>query len=83
MGRYRVPMDAKLVYWTAAMINFVALAGFARAGWQQVKRGDIAAHKRSMTIATCLVVGFLVSYGVKLAFLGREQMALWSDAQLI
>ena len=28
-GRYRVPMDPKLVYWTAAMTNFVLVAAFA------------------------------------------------------
>jgi len=75
-------MDPKLVYWTAAMANFFVLAVVARLGWLQAKQGDITAHKRSMVISICLVLGFLVSYGLKLAFLGREDMMVWSDASV-
>ena len=56
---------------------FVVLA-VALTGVRQVRRGEVAKHKRSMALAGILVAAFLVSFLVKSAFLGREDFALWS-----
>lgn len=71
-------MDPKLLYWTAALINLVVLCGFALVGVRYARRGEIARHQRAMKIASFLVVAFLLSYVFKVAFLGREDMSVWS-----
>ena len=71
-------MDPKVVYWGAAVANFAVLTGFAVAGVRQIKRGERERHRRSMRVAASLVVVFLVSYVLKLAFLGREDRSSWS-----
>jgi uncharacterized membrane protein YozB (DUF420 family) len=71
-------MDAKVIYWAAAVINFAALTATAIAGVRHAKRGEFARHRRSMLIATGLVAAFLVSYVLKLALLGRETIETWS-----
>ena len=71
-------MDAKALYWTAALVNMAVLSGFALAGVRQIRRGEVARHQRSMRIAATLVVAFLVSYAIKLAVLGGEDLAVWS-----
>ncbi len=73
-------MDAKVIFWGAAVLNFAALTGFAVAGIQQIRRGERARHRRSMLIAASLVGVFLVAYVVKLATLGREDLDTWSSA---
>ena len=71
-------MDAKVVYWTGAFINFGLITALAIRGVRQVRRGDLVRHRRSMLMCVALVGAFLVSYGVKLAVLGRENLAAWS-----
>ena len=71
-------MDPKLAYWTAAFVNMTVLAGTALAGVRYAKRGEVARHRRAMTIAAALVLAFLASYPLKLLFLGREDMSSWS-----
>lgn len=71
-------MDPKLIYWTGALINLGVLCGIALFGVRYARRGEIARHRRAMKIASALVVAFLVSYALKLVFLGREEMAVWS-----
>jgi uncharacterized membrane protein YozB (DUF420 family) len=75
-------MDAKVVYWTGALINMAVLTGFAVAGVRQIRRHEVQRHRRSMITAGALVIGFIVSYGLKLAFLGREELSSWSSAAL-
>jgi len=75
-------MDPKLLYWTAALINLAVLCGFALTGVRYARRGEIARHQRAMKIASVLVVGFLVSYVIKLMVLGREDMSVWSSADV-
>lgn len=75
-------MDAKFGFWSAAVVNFVVLTAFAVAGARQIKRGEVARHRRSMLIAGAQVVGFIVAYGFKLAFLGRENLAAWPARDL-
>lgn len=70
-------LDPKVVYWTGALANMLAAVGCACAGVRRVRRGDVAGHARLMKAAGVLVGLFLVSYVVKVAALGREQLALW------
>ncbi len=71
-------MDLNVTYWTLAWLNMVVLIGFALSGLRQVRKGQVARHRRSMLTAIWLVVAFLVSYGCKVAWLGREDLLLWS-----
>ena len=73
-------MDPKLLYWSLALANMAALVGFAAAGIRAVRRGEIARHRRCMTIAAWLVGAFLVSYLVKRVAAGPEELAVWSLA---
>lgn len=70
-------MDARLAYWTLALLNMCGVVGFAAIGVKAVRRGDTARHRRCMLTAAALVVLFVLSYLVKLAALGREDLASW------
>jgi uncharacterized membrane protein YozB (DUF420 family) len=70
-------MDARLAYWTLALVNMCGVVGFAVAGIRAVRHGDAARHRRWMLTAAGLVVLFVVSYAVKLALIGREDLASW------
>ena len=71
-------MDAKVLYWTYAFINMGFVVGLGVYGARQLDAGNPARHRKLMITASCLVVGFLVSYVFKLQFLGREDLSLWS-----
>ena len=71
-------MDAKVVYWTGAWLNFSFLLAFMVVGVRAVRRGEVAVHRRSMLTAAALVALFLLSYVVKLKLLGREDISVWS-----
>jgi len=71
-------MDAKVIYWTVALLNMALLGGFALSGVLQARRGEYSRHRRSMLIAIVLVAGFVLSYGLKLAVLGREDLSVWN-----
>jgi len=70
-------VDAKVLYWTAALLNMVAAFGCALAGLLRIRRGEVAAHQRAMRTAALLVVLFLISYLLKVEALGRERLELW------
>jgi uncharacterized membrane protein YozB (DUF420 family) len=70
-------MDPKVLYWTGALANMALITVLATRGVRQAKRGEIPAHRRSMLTCVALVVAFLVSYGLKLVFLGREDLESW------
>jgi len=70
-------MDARLAYWSLALLNMCGVVGFAAVGIRAVRRGDTARHRRCMLTAASLVVLFVVSYVVKLAVIGREDLASW------
>ena len=72
-------MDAKLLFWTAALVNLGVLCGFAFAGIRYVRRGEVARHRRAMKIATALLFAFLAAYVLKVVFLGREDQSLWTS----
>jgi uncharacterized membrane protein YozB (DUF420 family) len=71
-------MDPKLLFWTAALVNLAALCGFALAGVRYARRGEIARHRRAMTIASWLIVAFLGAYVLKVFALGREDQSVWT-----
>lgn len=73
-------MDAKLVYWTAALIVMAAAVGSALQGWREVRRGRVERHRKWMTAAIFLVLAFVVSYVFKVILLGKEELDLWSPA---
>jgi uncharacterized membrane protein YozB (DUF420 family) len=79
-GKLAVPMDPKLLYWTAALVNLGAVVACALVGWRRARRRELQAHRRSMLAGAWLVLGFLVSYVLKVLWLGREQLELWDPA---
>ena len=75
-------MDPKVIYWTFAFINMGLVVGAAFYGMAQLRAGKPSRHRRMMIVATCLVLGFLASYGFKLFFLGREDLGVWSNTAI-
>ncbi len=71
-------MDPKLLFWAAALVNLAVLCGFGLFGVRYARRGEIARHRRNMKIASLLILAFLASYVLKVAFLGREDQSVWS-----
>jgi uncharacterized membrane protein YozB (DUF420 family) len=72
-------MDPKVLYWTAAFINMGFVVGLGVFGASQLKAGKPSRHRKLMITAACLVLGFLVSYALKLQWLGREDLSVWSE----
>jgi uncharacterized membrane protein YozB (DUF420 family) len=75
-------MDPRLVYWTFALLDLTAVVGFAAAGVAALRRGDVPRHRRRMLTAAALVGLFVLSYVVKLAVLGREDLASWGSTSI-
>lgn len=75
-------MDPSVLYWTGALANMALVVALAAVGVRFARRGEVARHRRAMIAAALLVLAFVVSYGVKLAVLGREQLELWSATDL-
>ena len=71
-------MDAKLLFWTAALVNLGVLCGFALFGVRYARRGEIARHRRAMKIASWLILAFLGAYVLKVALMGREDQSVWT-----
>jgi uncharacterized membrane protein YozB (DUF420 family) len=72
-------MDAKVLYWTFAFINMGIVVGLGVYAARQLGAGNPARHRKLMITASCLVLGFLVSYVFKLQFLGREDLSRWNQ----
>lgn len=72
-------MDPKVLYWTFAFSNMGLVVGLGLYGASQLKAGNPRRHRAMMITATCLVVGFVISYACKLYFLGREDLSVWSN----
>ncbi len=73
-------MDAKLVYWSAALANMALIVVIALVGVRRARARAFDAHRRSMLTVAWLVLAFLVSYVFKVAVLGREQLELWAPS---
>lgn len=76
-------MDSKLIYWTAAFANMLAILALAFVGVRAVRRGEVLLHRRCMLLASGLVLGFIVSYLFKVALLGREELERWGVVSVI
>jgi hypothetical protein len=76
-------MDGKLVYWTAAFINMLLVVSVVFLGVRAIRLGRVKVHRRCMLLASALVIGFIVSYLFKVAFLGREELSQWSAGSVI
>ncbi len=71
-------MSLNLWYWSGALINLGVATGCAFLGWREIRRGRREIHRKWMNAAVILVLAFLVSYPLKLIFLGKEDLLLWS-----
>ena len=76
-------MDGKLVYWTAAFLNMLLIVSLVSVGVRAIRRGKVLVHRRCMLLASGLVLGFIVSYVFKVAFLGREELQRWGVASVL
>jgi uncharacterized membrane protein YozB (DUF420 family) len=72
-----VSLDPKLIFWTAAFANMLAIVSVATVGVRRAQRREIAGHRRLMLIAAALVALFLLAYVAKVGMLGREQLEVW------
>ena len=73
-------VDPKVVYWTFAWLDLALAVGCACSGVIQIRRGRIEAHRRRMLLGASLILLFLLSYPVKLGFLGREALEEWAPS---
>lgn len=75
-------MDARLAFWTFALGLMLVMMLSGLNGWRQIRRGDVASHRRSMHVAITLFFTFILSYLLKLRFIGREDFSQWSDMDI-
>jgi uncharacterized membrane protein YozB (DUF420 family) len=73
-----MPLDPTLAYWSWALANFAGVVACAGLGVRGIRRRDVRTHRRYMLASAVLVGLFLLSYVVKVIFLGREDLGLWS-----
>jgi uncharacterized membrane protein YozB (DUF420 family) len=71
-------MNPNLIFWTAAILDLMAVCVIAIRGVRCARRGEIARHRQSMKIASLLIGAFLVSYLLKVLLLGREDLSVWT-----
>jgi len=75
-------VDARILFWAGALLNMGAILALMARGVRQIRRGEPAAHRRSMLTAGALVIAFLLSYVLKRSWIGGEDLSVWSDAAL-
>ncbi len=76
-------MNPGLIFWTAALVNLLAVATLTAIGIRAIRRNQLARHRRCMKTATALVACFLGAYPLKLLWLGREPLAEWSGGAVL
>ena len=72
------PMNPSLTFWTAALIDLLAIVALVAIGIRNIRRGNLAKHRRCMKAAAALVACFLGIYPIKVLYLGRERLPEWS-----
>jgi uncharacterized membrane protein YozB (DUF420 family) len=77
------PMTANLVFWSGALVNLALVCVLALRGVQLARQQEFPRHRRQMFAVSGLVLFFLVSYVVKLAFLGKEDLTVWSPSDVL
>ncbi len=75
-------LDPTLAYWSWALANFAGVVACAGFGVRGIRRRDVRTHRRWMLASAGLVGLFLASYVLKVIFLGREDLGLWSAPAL-
>jgi len=76
-------MNPNLWYWSAALADLGVATVCAGLGWLAIRRGRRETHRKWMITAAIVVLAFLLSYPLKLIFLGKEDLQLWSRTDLI
>jgi uncharacterized membrane protein YozB (DUF420 family) len=71
-------VNPKLVYWTIALANLAIIVACGARGIRAIRRGEVRTHRQMMLTASALVALFLVSYFVKVAWLGKEDRSGWT-----
>ncbi|MAE95774.1 MAG: hypothetical protein CL910_14045 [Deltaproteobacteria bacterium] len=74
-------MDPGTIFWSGALVNMGVIVALAARGVRQIRRDEVAAHRRSMLAASSLVALFLVAYVVKRLAIGAEDLSVWSAGQ--
>jgi uncharacterized membrane protein YozB (DUF420 family) len=72
-------MNPNLVFWTAALIDLLAIVTLVAVGIRNIRRGNLSQHRRCMKSAAALVACFLGSYPIKVFWFGRERLPEWSS----
>jgi len=72
-------MNPSLAFWTAALVNLLAIVTLVAIGIRNIRRGHLSQHRRCMKTATALVVCFLGIYPLKVLWFGRERLYEWSE----
>ena len=72
-------MDAKLVFWTGALIILGTVVGCGWRGIAAIRAGDVRRHRFHMTSSAAGIGMFLVAYLFKVRVLGREDRSAWSS----
>jgi uncharacterized membrane protein YozB (DUF420 family) len=75
-------MNPKLLFWCWALANMALVLGLGVRGWRAIRANRIDDHRRSMLWAGFWVVAFLVAYVVKALVLGKEDLSVWSRAEV-
>ncbi len=71
-------MNPNLAFWTAALINLLAIVTLVALGIRNIRRGHLSQHRRCMKTAAVLVACFLGIYPIKVLWFGRERLPEWS-----
>jgi len=71
-------MNPSLTFWTAALIDLLAIVTLVAVGIRSIRRGNLSQHRRCMKSAAALVVCFLGIYPIKVFWFGRERLSEWS-----
>ena len=76
-------MDARLAYWTWALVNMIIAVALAIEGARRIRRQELGLHKKLMLTSASLVGLFAASYVVKVPLLGKEPLATWSPNSIL
>ena len=76
-------MNPSLAFWTAALVNLLAVSALTAIGIRAIRRNQLARHRRCMKTAAALVACFLAAYPLKLLWLGREPISEWSGEAVL
>ena len=72
-------MNPSLAFWTAALIDLLAIVALVAIGIRNIRRGNLSRHRRCMKSAAALVACFLGIYPIKVFWFGRERLTEWSE----